>query len=263
MFTEEVERISRRFIEWRYQLLPYLYDLFYEASLTGTPIIRPLILEFPAEERCHTIDDEFLLGPSLLVAPILTESEETREVYLPSGHWIDHHTKQRHTGPTTINVHAPLDHCPIFIRLGSIIPLLPVIQHSGETVDHLHLDVYPSLDSSVEYRHFEDDGETLAYQRGEVATTQYWCHTEAEEIHLEILPSEGPYTPSQRHYLVTIPTLDQCPTRVLLNAVAIRQIKDTTKLEKAEAGWHWRENDLAIVIKFPDTRTRMELSVLR
>ncbi len=261
-FTEKVETISRRYIEWRYQLLPYFYDLFYDASKTGTPIIRPLILEFPSDEHCHTVNDEFLLGSSLLVAPVLTEGKESREVYLPPGHWIDYHTKQRYTGPVIITVSAPLDQCPIFVRRGSIIPLQPVVQHSGEAVDLLHLDVYPSPNGSIEYLHYEDDGETLAYQHGEMATTQYWCHTEAEEIRLDILPSEGSYTSDQRHYMVTIPTFEKCPTRVLLNAGQLRYMKSVTEFEKAEAGWCWRENNHTVIIKFPDTRTRMELCIL-
>jgi alpha-glucosidase len=244
-FNEKVEAISRRFIEWRYQLLPYLYDLFYEASLNGTPIIRPLILEFP-----------------VLVAPVLTEGVETREVYLPPGHWVDYKTRQRHIGPTTITVSAPKDHCPIFVRLGSIIPLQPIVQHTGESVDLLQLDVYPSIDGSVEYQHYEDDGETLAYKRGEVATTQFWCYTEAQEIRLEILPREGSYTPSQRHYLVTIPVLDQCPARVILNARPLPLIKDATQINKTNAGWYWRENNQTVVVRFPDTRTRIELVIV-
>lgn len=261
-FNEEVEAISRRFIEWRYKLLPYLYDLFHEASLTGTPIIRPLILEFPADEQCHSVDDEFLLGPSLLVAPILTKGEEKREVYLPSGHWIDYHTNQRYTGPSTITVSAPMNQCPIFVRQGSIIPLQPVVQHTGEAVDSLHLCVFPSHDGSFEYPHYDDDGETLGYQLGKSAITQYWCYTEEDEIRLEILPSEGSYAPDSRHYLVTIPTLEKSPTRVLLNNVTLPQNKDATQLDDGDLGWYWRENDLTLLVKFPDSRTRIELSIL-
>ncbi|MFX1475562.1 MAG: TIM-barrel domain-containing protein, partial [Promethearchaeota archaeon] len=261
-FTAEVETISRHFIEWRYRLLPYLYDLFHDASITGTPIIRPLILEYPSDEHCYNIDDEFLLGASLLIAPVLTEGEEAREVYLPPGHWIDYYTKQQHTGPSTITVSAPLKHCPVFIRQGSIIPLQPIVQHSGQPVELLHLDVYPAIDGSFEYQHYEDDGETLGYQHGEMVTTQYCCHTEVDETRLEILPSEGPYNPGQRYYLITMATLDKSPTRILLNARQLTHIKGKSAFHTTETGWLWREDTQTLAVKFPDTRTRMELSVL-
>jgi alpha-glucosidase len=262
-FGSEVEAISRRFISWRYQLLPYLYDLAYEASVTGTPIVRPLFLEFPSDEHCCVVEDEFLLGAALLIAPILSQSTREREVYLPAGEWIDQHTLHTHAGPVTIRVSAPLDSCPTFARIGSIIPLHPIVQHTGEPGKQLHLDIFPPTitGDGAEYRHYEDDGETLAYKRGEVALTQYWCHTEPDGVTLSILPREGPYDPGPRSYKLSVHSIIQQPARVLLDERGLTRYDDTDRLESLTTGWHWQAGSHTLHVKFPDNSNRMELSI--
>jgi alpha-glucosidase len=83
VFGEEVESMIKEAINLRYKLLPYLYKLFVDSYREGLPIIRPLCLEFPFDENCYDIDDEFMLGDSLLVAPILNPGSKARAVYLP------------------------------------------------------------------------------------------------------------------------------------------------------------------------------------
>lgn len=262
-FGPEVEAISRRFINWRYQLLPYLYDLTYEASVTGTPVVRPLILEFPNDEHCCAVEDEFLLGASLLIAPTLSQGAREREVYLPAGEWIDQHTLESHAGPVTIRVSAPLGDCPTFARIGSIIPLHPIVQHTGEPAKQLHLDIFPPTvtGDAAEYRHYEDDGETLAYKRGEVAFTQYWCHTESDGITLSILPREGPYDPGQRSYRLSMHQVMRQPTSVLLDERGLTRLDDIRRFESVAAGWHWQAENHTLHIQFPDNGNRMELSI--
>jgi alpha-glucosidase len=263
VFGVEIEAISRRFINWRYQLLPYLYDLVHEASATGIPIIRPLILEFPNDEHCFALEDEFLLGSSLLIAPILSEGAREREVYLPAGGWIDQHTLQLRTGPITIRVSAPLDTCPTFARIGSIIPLHPVVQHTGEPVKQLRLDIFPptTTGDAAEYRHYEDDGETLAYQQGEVAFTQYWCHRESDGMTLSLLAREGSYSPGKRSYTLLIYRVMQQPSGVLLDGQSLPRVADQQQVESVTTGWHWQADDHILHVRFPDTGRRMELAI--
>jgi alpha-glucosidase len=262
-FGEEVEEISRHYISWRYRLLPYLYDLAHEASITSTPIIRPLILEFPNDEHCHSVDDEFLLGPSLLIAPILTEGGKEREIYLPPASWVDPHTQEQYTGPTTIKIQTPLDYCPTFVRLGSIIPLHPVVQHTGEPIHQLHLDIYPSSfpDGAAEYSHYEDDGNTLAYKQNEIAITQYWCYTEPNKLQLDILAPEGTYNPESRTYFLNFRTLSKPPKNVILDSCDLTKIDNIESVDQTAEGWFWRDDDKTLIVKFPDRRNRMEVIV--
>jgi alpha-glucosidase len=263
-FGPEVEAISRRFINRRYQLLPYLYDLVYEAAVTGTPIVRPLVLEFPNDERCSATDDEFLLGGSLLIAPILRESAKEREVYLPAGKWIDQRTLQAYKGPSTIRVPAALGECPTFARVGSIIPLQPVVQHTGEPIKQLQLAVFPPTvaGDAVEYRHYEDDGETLGYKQGDVAFTQYWCHAEPGEIAFSILPREGSYNPGKRNYRLSIHAIEEKPHRVLLDERVLTRLRDVRRLDSVSTGWFWQRQNRTLQIQFPDNGNRLDLRIM-
>ena len=130
-------------------------------------MLRPLVLGWQCDPRTHTLDDEFMFGDSLLIAPVGEAGASQREVYLPQGVWYDWWTGQRYAGAQTVTVAAPLERIPIFARAGSIVPGWPVMQHTGERpVDVLMLHVFPGDGESALY---EDDGESLAYQQGIVA----------------------------------------------------------------------------------------------
>ena len=95
--------------------------------------MRPLWFEYPDDSRTYLIEDEYLVGSDLLVAPVVTESVTKRHVYFPSGDdWIDWWTGKRYEGGRDADVEAPLDRLPLFARAGAVIPTIPVIQHTGE-----------------------------------------------------------------------------------------------------------------------------------
>jgi alpha-glucosidase len=159
-FGPDVEVIARRYIEWRYRLLPYLYTAVWQAAQTGMPIARALSLVYPDDPATYTLDDEFLFGDSLLVAPVVEEGATSREVYLPAGGWVDFWTGEQHDGPRRITRDAPLDTLPLFARAGSVIPLWPVMPYvSGKRPEALALRVYLGEGESTFY---EDDGESPA-----------------------------------------------------------------------------------------------------
>jgi alpha-glucosidase len=197
-FGPEVEAIARKYITLRYTLLPYLYNLFYEASQTGAPILRPLFWEFPADAAGYAIDDQFLLGPSLLVAPILRHGQRQRAVYLPAGaEWYDFWTKAKQAGGQYVTVAAPLDKLPIFVRAGTILPQTAPIQHTGEPVEELMLDVYPGAKTTGYL--YEDDGRSFAFAGGEFRLTQWEWKNGA----LRVVKQAGRYaSPFQRQQVL-------------------------------------------------------------
>ena len=143
-FGAEVEAICRKYIQLRYQLLPYFYNLFYQATATGAPVMRPLVWHYPHDPATFNLNDEFLLGPDLLVAPILAPGLKARAVYLPEGSWYRWEkgvTTPIH-GPGQIVAHAPLDEIPLFVRAGAILPMWDAAPHTGainRTSLRLHL----------------------------------------------------------------------------------------------------------------------------
>ena len=166
-FGPEIEAACRSFIQLRYQLFPYLYTVFEESSRTGQPIMRALVLDYPEQERAHTLDDEYLFGPSLLVAPIVQANKEHRSVYLPAGRWYDFWTGEVHDGPGDILAFAPLDRIPLYVRGGSVIPRESVRQHTGEKSDGvLELSVYPDEHGKAAGVLYADDGEGFGYRQG-------------------------------------------------------------------------------------------------
>lgn len=123
-FDAETLHIFRRYAKLRTELFPYLYNAAHEAAQTGLPIIRPMVLATPDDPEAHRHIYQYFFGPDLLVAPVY-RPHPTRSVYLPEGSWCDYWTGQRHEGPQTLDVAAPLDKIPLFVRAGAILPRLP------------------------------------------------------------------------------------------------------------------------------------------
>jgi alpha-glucosidase len=132
VFGEQVENICREYINLRYQLLPYIYTLFWQAATTGAPILRPLVYDYPNDSKTYTLSDQVLLGSSIMAAPILRPGIEYRAVYLPEGSWYDWWTGELYQGPTHILAHAPLERMPLYVRGGGIIPMSPIVQFVDE-----------------------------------------------------------------------------------------------------------------------------------
>lgn len=115
----DVLPIVREWIKFRYQLIPYLYSLLENMHQQGTPIMRPLCYQFPDDPQCDTESFNFMLGEYLLVASILGAGATACEVYLPAGtRWYDFYTRQEYEGGQIIEVAAPLDKLPLFVREG-------------------------------------------------------------------------------------------------------------------------------------------------
>jgi alpha-glucosidase len=164
-FGGEFTRVNRASVELRYRLLPYLYSLFREHTRTGAPVMRPLWFEYPDDVRTYTIEDEYLVGAELLVAPVVRESATKRGVYFPAGDdWVDWWTGKTYKGGRDYEVEAPLERLPLFARAGAVIATQAVVQHTGEMAGApLSLVVVRGDGASGFY---DDAGEGYDYARG-------------------------------------------------------------------------------------------------
>ena len=179
----------REAILLRYRLIPYLYNLMVESAQTGHPLLRPLVYQFPADPRCLDESFDFMLGPSLLVASVLAPGVRKRKVYLPAGQdWYNFYTQERLEGGQTHTVAAPLEYIPLFVPAGSLIPMGPVVHPLYEAQDTFRqILLFPgdsSGESSLELS--EDDGHSLAYQRGELTRIRINLHTTAQRLELDV-----------------------------------------------------------------------------
>lgn len=191
-FGDEYTDAIRKAIELRYQLLPYIYTAFAFNTFEGQPIIRPIFTVEPNNLHLRDIDDSFLVGDKLLVAPVLHPHALRRSVYLPEGDWHDFHTHERYEGGRIVTVEAPLDRLPLFVKSGTVLPMWPVMQHMGQkAVEPLILRIYTDTGDTTLY---EDSGEGLAYQQGEYRWVQFHMFETANSLTIERNTS-GAYTP--------------------------------------------------------------------
>ncbi|HKG52159.1 MAG TPA: TIM-barrel domain-containing protein [Actinomycetales bacterium] len=168
-FGDVLQDLVRRALELRYQLLPYLYATFLRASETGAPVQRPLVFDYQYDATVRDIDDEYLLGPDLLIAPVLAPGVTARQVYLPAGSWYDWHTDKLLEGNQFALAPTPMDRIPLYARGGAVIPMWaeapPSTAGYHPSAVELHLFV-PAADGTHESLLQEDDGLTFAARDG-------------------------------------------------------------------------------------------------
>lgn len=165
VFGEPTLSIYRKYLKLRYRFIPFLYDLCYKETKDGLGIMRPLVLNYDQDPVVRTLNDEYMVGDELLVAPVIQEGQNTRAVYLPAGEWIDFWNGVEYAGKRSILVEAPIDKLPLFVKKNTIIPWGPEVSHiSDEPNETMTFRLYGQHAS---YTHYQDNGLDFAYQSGE------------------------------------------------------------------------------------------------
>ncbi|MEM7185141.1 MAG: glycoside hydrolase family 31 protein [Bacteroidota bacterium] len=143
MFGDDVTAIVKKFIELRYQLLPYLYTTFWHYLKDGIPMLKSLVLFDQADIQTHYRTDEFIFGDKIFVCPVMEPNSKGRRLYLPKGQWYNYWTEELVVGGKEMWVDAEIDSIPMFIKEGAIIPKYPIQQYVGEKeFDEITLEVY-------------------------------------------------------------------------------------------------------------------------
>src|SRR5437870_2899036 len=200
-FGKYYEDIIRRYLKLRYQLLPFLYTTLEEAHRNGTPLFRPLVLNYQDDANTYNLDDEFMIGDDLLVAPIVKPDVTQRLVYLPKGVWYDYWTNKKYLGGTMIRAEAPLDTVPMFVRGGAIISMAPEMKYTGEKrVDPITFAIYPDEKGSASATLYEDDGLTPSYQQGVFRRTKISVRRAGVAYMVSVSAPEGSYNPGARRF---------------------------------------------------------------
>ena len=215
------ERIFKEFAELRMRLIPYIYSAFWRAREEGVPVVRPLYLDFPEDPEVRSIDDQYMFGDFIMVAPVI--EGEGRYVYLPPtpGGWIDFWTGERFDGGKRIDYSCPLERMPLFVKAGALLPLGPVMSYVGEKEeDELTIRIFPGADGRFEL--YEDDGISFAYERGERSVTRMRYEEGTEGWRLTVSAADGIFAgqPSSREITVERPSERQ-PSSVVLDGASI------------------------------------------
>lgn len=163
-FTQ-LEQMAKDIISLRMRLIPYLYHAFAQYHFYGTPPFRPLVMDFPGDRNCWTIDDQYMMGNDILCAPFLN-GKSVRRVYLPAGSWYDFNTNKKYAGEQFYQIEMPLEQVPMFVREGSLLPLAQPVEYiTASTVFDIECRLYGNP-ATAQARLFEDDGETFSFENG-------------------------------------------------------------------------------------------------
>jgi alpha-glucosidase len=202
-FGEEVIDITRKFVELRYQLLPYLYTMFWQYVNDGVPMLKPLVYFDQEDSQTHYRTDEFIFGNQILVCPILEPNAQGRRMYLPKGNWYNYWTNEFIEGKKELWIHTDFDQIPIFIKDGAIIPKYPVQQYVGELkFDTLKLDVYYKLgkEKSTVY---EDAQDGYDYNKGRFSLRTFTLTGKEKELTI-LQHLEGTFETQYSHFEVNL-----------------------------------------------------------
>ncbi|MDE3178106.1 MAG: glycoside hydrolase family 31 protein [Acidobacteriota bacterium] len=168
-YGPQAQSIMVKYDKLRYRLLPYIYSLAWRVTNQGYTLMRPLVMNYPADERARETGSQFMFGPALMVSPVTDPDVQTRRIYLPQGNWFDFWTGLKVEGGQFITASAPLETIPVYVPAGSIIPMGPVMQYTGQKPeDPIEIRVYPG--ASGDFTLYDDDGATYDYQKGAYAT---------------------------------------------------------------------------------------------
>jgi alpha-glucosidase len=241
------EAIRRRYVELRYKLLPYIYTAAEESSRTGLPFMRPVFLDFPQAEGFYGENRDFLFGSDLFVAPVTTEMVDAEEVQLPPGDWYDYWSSQKLSSKNKLTLHPALGEMPLYVRAGAILPTQPVVQNTGAKPDGpLKLHVYAGDDCRGSL--YQDDGHSLAYQRGEFFRATYSCKVSPSSIAVTASTTQSSFQPWWTSADVTVFGLSAAPKAVRLGGRAIQ-------------GWHYDAGAHSVTLSVPEAARNWTLQL--
>lgn len=270
LFGKQAEDISRSVIEQKYKLFPYIYTYAREAHDTGLPLMRALFLEYPDDRETFKLNGQFLFGKELLVAPVVTKGAITKEVYLPQGEWISYNDKKTaYRGEQWITVDAPLEVVPVFVKKGSIIPTMPVMQYIHEKpVYPVTFEIFPaSVNQQAAFTLYEDEGENRDYEKNIFCSTSISAKTLKEGLDIAVGPrDEKGYKPAGPRNFVLKIYASAMPTSIILDGKKLKKVKQdqlerNLETEFETASWVWDDQQRVLLLKIPDTGKAVNVSV--
>ncbi|MFZ9719206.1 MAG: TIM-barrel domain-containing protein, partial [Chitinophagaceae bacterium] len=222
-YEEPYQSVLRNFIKRRYALMPYTYQLARKASVEGTPLVRPLFYYNSSDANLFKAEDQYMFGDAFLVAPVLQPGAVSRKVYLPEGIWYRFSDHKAMLGGKWIEEPVQLSDIPVFVKEGSIVPMMPSFNNSADYFNQpLHICYYPSPLPSV-YQLYEDDGLTKQSTDSKAfELTTIEATPRGKRLKISVQSNKGVYTQrsESRDITVQIPGLKAPPKKALMNGKA-------------------------------------------
>lgn len=234
--------IARNYIRLRYQLHPYLYTLAWEASTKGKPFIRPMFFSNHNDTVLMQANQQYMFGPSLLVAPVTEKNKTTQRVYLPEGSWYNFHANEIQTGKQWIETEAPLHQMPLFVKAGSVIPMWQAGNTAQSLMEYnakasLDLMLYPGTNNNSGYM-YDDDGKNpnALYNKQAHQLIQWQYKYSNNSIRLELKASNWPVA-TTRNMLLHFPANGNLPFALQKATCTVNGVTTTVGSSTAKDGW--------------------------
>ena len=256
VFGETHALWNRRWIKFRYQLMPYLYSLACASATNGVPINAPTVFYFQSDTNTFSRNDyDYMVGRDLLVAPVYSNNAKSRVVYLPSGHaWYAWESGARYAGGVSVHVPASLGSLPLFTRAGAIIPRGPVQYYANEFQPDF-LDILHWPGGTNLFVLTEDDGETTNHLAGVIAQTVLTSVSETNQLTFTIGTRTGSYDPGARDFYLLM--MDANPVdAVMVNSGLIARVANRAEAEASvDPAWSYDAFHRLLVVKVPGDGT--------
>ncbi|MRH44197.1 DUF4968 domain-containing protein [Aquibacillus halophilus] len=224
-FGEKYEEIMKKYIQLRYKWMPQLYSLFQSASTSGAPVMRPLLMEYPNDAKTYNLNDQFMIGDNVIVAPVMSPGITDRAVYLPSGDWVDYVSGEAYSGNKVHLIHAELDQLPIFIKQGSAIVQGNLVSSMEYKQTKITIHIYPSdKETQYTFTYYDDDGETFAYQNDQFIELGIEINCSEESIELDVINQKGSYQAPYSNLAIQIHGLNR--QKVYLNDSLVKDVNN-------------------------------------
>ena len=250
-FGEDIEYAVRDMINLRYRILPFLYTEFYNSTKTGLPIMRPMFLNYQKDKEAYSALSQFMVGEHLIVAPVLTENNDFKKLYLPEGNWYYIPENKFYKGGEWIIKEVPLNTLPMFLKEGAIIPFQEVQQYVGEkTIEETEIHIYPAAKSS--YTLYEDDGITYGHESGKYSLTSFTCEKKGNDIEISVKKDYDGYKNMRKYYFFTLLSPAK-PAAVSYGKGEMKQAASMEEVKKGTGSFFYDEKGKFLFFRVEDT----------
>ncbi len=254
-FGDEFTRLNRETINLRYRLLPCIYNVMHDASTTGIPPMRPMVMEYPETEEFQNESGQFMFGDNLLIAPVLTAGSTEKTVILPKGEWFDFWTGERYEGGRRLTVAAPLSKIPVFVKAGSVIPMQQGLQYSDQApIDPWTLAVFPGPLAEYTTSYYEDDGISFRFEHGQYLERNIVQKGTGEGLGIDLSAVQGSYIPPARSLVLQVHWDDTAPRNVTIDNQKVYRVQ-ASQIPSVGQGWAYEPETRTVLIRTEDLRT--------
>jgi alpha-glucosidase (family GH31 glycosyl hydrolase) len=228
-WSEKTKDIVRTYMKLRYALLPYNYTLAYQNATTGLPLMRPLFYQYPNDTAACNVDDEYLWGNNILVAPVTKKALSSRSIYLPEGKWYEFHSGIEYAGNTRSDVPLTIENIPVFAKAGSFIPMTkPVTSTDYYNGENYVVRYYPEGKSS--FVQYEDNGlDSKSLSEGKYELITYKGAKESTKTTVSISKT-GSWQgmPASRSMQLEV-RISKKPLKVVVNGKIVKNVSSSAK----------------------------------